>query len=536
MTGPRDVVAGVSLLRRLPTFLRNPVTTMEARATLRRRLERREDDFLSLLRSSVYPNRIGPYRRLLDYAGIEDGDAERLVRREGVEGALHVLQREGVYLTLDEFKGRRPVRRGSLALTLTPDALRNLRASVHVFFHTSGRTGPSQVVGIDLAQIRHEGADLRLFFAARGGDRWVHGVYGVPGSSIVRVVMRIGSIGAPLVRWFSQLDPAASELDSRYRWSARMMRVGGALARVPIPAPVHVPLEHPRPIVSWLTDVLARGETPHLWSSPSSAVRVCEAASAAGACLRGAQFTLVGEPLTAARLAAIRRGGAEASSYYGSMETGHVAYSCLAPGPADDMHLIHDLYAVVQPLDWTGARPLPPEPDVAADALFVSTIGPAAPFVMLNVSLGDRGIIEDRHCGCALEALGWRKHLHTIRGHEKVTAGGLTLDDADVARVLEEVLPSRFGGVPTHYQLVEDEDEHGHPRLKLLVHPALGEINTEAVIEAFLDAVGPGTGPARVVELAWRAGRFLQVERTPPRVTGGGKILHLLDARHPRSR
>jgi hypothetical protein len=525
----RDLRVGASLLLRLPAFLRNPVTRTEALATLRRRLERREDDFLALVARGVYGQADSPYRSLLTHLGLAQRDLETLVRREGVEGALRALYRQGVYLTSDEFKGRVPVRRGAFARPMDQHALRNHAASTHLLFHTSGRTGQTQVVGIDLAQIRHESVDLRLFLDARGGERWVHGIYGAPGTSIVRLVMRLGSLGAPLARWFSQIDPAGHGLSARYRWSARIMRTGGALARVPIPSPEHIPLERPHGIVAWMTKVLDRGETPNLWALTSSAVRVCAEAAAAGVRLDGAQFTLLGEPVTAARLAAIRHVGAEAASYYSSVDSGHIAYACQTPAHPDDLHLLHDLYAVVQPLTDAPVSRLSPQ------ALLVSTVSPAAPFIMLNVSLGDHATVEARTCGCPLERLGWTTHLHTIRSDEKITAGGMTLYDADIVRVLEEVLPSRFGGAPTHYQLVEDEDAAGRPRVRLLVHPAVGVLDPAAVVEAFLTAVGSGAGSDRVAELVWRGGRVLEVERSAPLATSGGKILHLLDGRTPRS-
>ena len=53
--------------------------------------------------------------------------------------------------------------------------------------------------------------------------------------------------------------------------------------------------------------------------------------------------------------------------------------------------------------------------------------------------------------------------FHTIRSHEKLTAGGMTLLDTDVIRLLDEVLPARFGGAPTDYQLVEHESDDGEP-------------------------------------------------------------------------
>ena len=98
---------GGRLVGGLRRYLRNPLTLAEARATLRCRLERREADFLALARDAVFANPRSPYRALLRLAGCEYGDLERLVRRDGVEGALRALLRQGVYLTVDEFKGRR---------------------------------------------------------------------------------------------------------------------------------------------------------------------------------------------------------------------------------------------------------------------------------------------------------------------------------------------------------------------------------------------------------------------------------------------
>ena len=73
--------------------------------------------------------------------------------------------------------------------------------------------------------------------------------------------------------------------------------------------------------------------------------------------------------------------------------------------------------------------------------------------------------------------MGWTTHLREIRSHEKLTAGGMTFLDTDLIRVLEEVLPARFGGAPTDYQLVEEEAAEGQPRVRLLVHPRIGAVD-----------------------------------------------------------
>jgi hypothetical protein len=109
---------------------------------------------------------------------------------------------------------------------------------------------------------------------------------------------------------------------------------------------------------------------------------------------------------------------------------------------------------------------------------------------MVNVSLGDQAVMVQHTYGCPLQTLGWDRHLHTIRSYEKLTGRGMTLFDTDIIRVLDEVLPARFGGVPTDYQRLEEEADDGRPRLRLLVHPRLGPLNADAITECFLTAIG----------------------------------------------
>ena len=103
---------------------------------------------------------------------------------------------------------------------------------------------------------------------------------------------------------------------------------------------------------------------------------------------------------------------------------------------------------------------------------------------------------------------------------EKLTAAGITLWDTDVIRVLEEVLPSQFGGGPTSYQLVEDEID-AQPRVTLRVDPAIGPVNADEVGEAFLKGIHAAG------KRLWKTPGFFRVERQAPMTAGSGKILHL---------
>src|SRR5262245_14863783 len=80
-----DLRTGGRFLWEVPRLVRHPLTYEEARATLRRRLEHRELDFLALAKHAIYEYRSSPYRALLRVAGCEYGDLARLVGRDGVE-------------------------------------------------------------------------------------------------------------------------------------------------------------------------------------------------------------------------------------------------------------------------------------------------------------------------------------------------------------------------------------------------------------------------------------------------------------------
>jgi hypothetical protein len=269
-----------------------------------------------------------------------------------------------------------------------------------------------------------------------------------------------------------------------------------------------------------MVETLRAGRTPHLYAFVSPVVRLCQAARAAGIDLRGARFTVTGEPVTAARVHVVRAVGAEAVLDYGSADSGGpLSHGCLAAAAPDDVHFFHDLHALIQPG--------PGSPDLPPGTLLLSSLRASSPLVLLNVSMGDRARVAIRRCGCPLDALGWSTHLDTIRSFEKLTAGGMTFLDVDVVRVLEEDLPARFGGGPADYQLIEEETDDGRPRVALLVHPAVGPLDETAVREAFLDAVGRGSGAERIMALHWRDIRLPVIERRPPLPSGKGKVLHV---------
>ncbi len=509
-----DAAMALRFVRGLPRYLRRPLAPAEIAAIIAGRRAARADNFLRLADGAIYGRARSPYRALLRAAGCERGDLARLLAAEGVEGALGVLAARGVFVTVDELKGRTPIVRGSVRLEAHADDFRNPLATAHLWASTGGSRGTPLPVTLDLACVRDRAVNMLAGLHAHGGARWRTAVWGLRGM----VPMLWYSAGDPrAARWFTQVDVAALGATSRFAWTARLLAWESRVLGAALPAPEYAPLDAPAAVLRWLEATLAAGAVPHLWGTPSAMLRLAAAAAAAGIDIAGTALTITGEPITAARLAVLRRAGTIPIADYGSVESGGtIAYGCLAPTAADDVHVFDDVNAVIAA---PAATPL-------AGALLVSSLLASSPFLLLNASLGDRATRVERTCGCPMERHGWRTHLADIRSFGKLTAGGLTFEDGAVLDILEERLPGRFGGRPTDYQLVEELNEAGHARVRLLVDPAVGPIDTGQVRDAFLEALGEGTEIARDMAEQWRATATVEVCRMPPERTAAGKILH----------
>lgn len=513
-----DLIMILRVLNNLPRYLHNPLTLAECKTILRRRLEQRERDFLDLMQRSVFTNPTSPYLSLFNMAGCQYGDLERLVLKEGVEHTLHTLFKKGVYVTLDEFKGRKPIVRGSITIANTPDQLQNPLSVPHFWTSTGGSRGAATRIKLDLACIQDHAVNMQLTLEARGGANWQNTIWSTRG---IAPILWYSGCGIPVERWFLQIDPKTLDIRSKFWWSTKVIAWTSHLAGTPLPTPEYAPVNAPQRVIEWIVKTLRDGSVPHLWGSTSSVVRLCQIAEKAGVDLAGAHFTITGEPITGARLDAIQRVNGDALPEYGSADSGGtMSYGCLSPEAPDDVHFFSDLHALIQP----------DSPPFPKGALLVSSLRPTTPFILLNVSMGDQAAMNERNCGCPLERLGWRTHLHTIRSYEKLTAGGVTFEDMDVIRILEETLPSRFGGGPTDYQLIEDNGDDSQPRLRLLVNPAIGPVDLVAVSNVFLDAIGGKDENKRDMAMHWKQSGFLRIEREMPHVTKSGKILHLMAA------
>jgi hypothetical protein len=89
------------------------------------------------------------------------------------------------------------------------------------------------------------------------------------------------------------------------------------------------------------------------------------------------------------------------------------------------------------------------------------------------------------------------------------------------------VLPAKFGGASTDYQMVEDEDEGGRTRLSILASPEVGEIDEGELVHTILAELGKGKDTQRMMAEVWSQAEMLRVKRLRPLVTAAGKLLPL---------
>jgi hypothetical protein len=213
--------------------------------------------------------------------------------------------------------------------------------------------------------------------------------------------------------------------------------------------------------------------------------------------------------------------GARLIPNYALTEAGRVGIGCVRPIDGNDLHFLKDSLALIQyPRQVPGFG-------FIVHAFSLTTLLPSAPKLMLNVEIDDCGLIENRSCGCPLESLGFSEHLRHIYSFHKLTGEGVTLVGSEMIRILEEVLPARFGGSPLDYQLLEEEDDKGFTRLNLLVSPKINLADEAAMIEVVLDALRQSSVAADQARAIWSQAGTLKVKRMDPVWTARGKLMSL---------
>jgi len=509
--------------RDLGRFLKEPITLEQSRKIIKRRLDNRANNLLTIVKNAIYDNKNSPYLKLLRFAGCEYGDFEKMVCSDGIENTLQTLCKNGVYVSIEEFKGRKTVNRGSKSFDFTERDFDNPFLLAHMQTGSSGSrsAGTRSLYELDFIASNLTVYNLPMFYGLNALKLpialWMPAI---PGAGIINLLAYTKGGNTP-EKWFSPLNSQAFKTSLKNRLAIRYIINMGRLLGVKWPLPEYVAYDNAVAVARWIAETTKRTGGCVLDTYVSAVLRVCHAAKEKGIDISGAVFVMGGEPLTEAKLKEIKSVGAKFCIVYGISEAGFVGANCLNPLHPDDTHFFEDSFAIIQ------RRRLIQHVAVGVDAFLLTSLLPSAPKVLLNMETGDYGLVETRSCNCLFDKLGFKKHINNIRGFDRLTSEGMNFFGSDLVRIIEEDLPVNFGGSSTDYQMVEEENEQGITRLCLIVSPELGIVDEESLVQTVLAKLAEGTDAERMMAQVWGQAKTLYIKRMKPITTVTGKLLPL---------
>jgi hypothetical protein len=447
-----------------------------------------------------------------------------MVKDRGLDSTLTALRAAGVFVTFEEFKGRTPIVREGRVFPVTDRDFDNPFLKPDYVSLSGGSTGAG-------SRVHHE---LDFLADLTPGFLLTHEAHGVldqpaavwrgilPDGSGLAVILRMIQWGQIPEKWYIPVAPTELGIGQlKFRLASHYTVMLARAAGTPIPWPETVPIPDAHVIAHWAAATIARHGACLVNSVASRGLRVAMAAREAGLRLEGATFMIAGEPITPAKARGITETGAKYFTDYGFSEGGRLGVGCARPSSSNDLHFTSGVCGLIQ---WPRQVP---GMNVTVPAFNVTSLLPSAPKILLNAESDDYGVVEDRRCGCPLDLPGLRRHICDVRSFRKLTGEGVTLVGSDMLHILEDVLPSRFGGSPLDYQLHEEEDRDGLTRLSLVISPRVPIPDEATVVTAVLEAMTRESVGADAARKIWSQAGTLRIRRAEPVVTGRGKLMPL---------
>lgn len=504
----------------LREFLKDRITVEESIEIVRNRLENREENFLNII-GRVY-NTKSPHSKIFTTLGYEFKDVKCLVEDLGLEGALKHLAQEGAYIRIDEFKGEKDwIRRGKSVRFSESDFDNTISGGIEM---TSGATRSQGTrVLIDFDALK-ESSCSRLFSEYVLGNIGYPSIIWYPGALCQKIALDCVKADISIAGCYSQTrEMPKTNLRNVYpnlrrALIGRMLSYEGRLLGAKIPNPEFVGLEDCAKIAKQVSEIKKEHSKCLLHTFVSSALRICAKAKEMGLEMDGAVFECSGEPITPTRRREMEAVGVKVIPFYAAAETSVIADGCLNHKHSDEMHLLMDCLAVVK-----YKREIK-DFGMSVDAFLLTSLLKNAPKIMINVEIGDYGVLKSESCSCGYGKFGFKEKMYDVRSFEKLTGEGMTLIGGDMVDVIEEDLPAMFGGSSTDYQIVEDEDEHGFTHMDILVSPAIGKIDEKKLVDAVYDGLRKRSKGRNLSFEVWEDAGTIRVKRGRPILTRRGKL------------
>ncbi|MBF0331182.1 MAG: hypothetical protein HQL17_04535 [Candidatus Omnitrophica bacterium] len=520
----KEVSTVIRFVLGLRRFLSEKAFIATAKRVLEQRKGSREESFLMVVKKGIFGYAQSPYLPLFRLAGITYEGVERMVAEKGLEGALMALKDAGVYFTIEEFKGRKPVVRQGTTFAVSDRDFDNPYMASSYQRRSGGTRSVCTRVEMNFDFLAEIGATRALILDVEGLADAAHVIlrpvnpYGVG----MMYMLQLVKYGIYPARWVSLVREKDLGLSLRSWMGVRAVFLLATLFGKKLPMPEFLNSKDIADVVRGLAKLLVTHQKCGVSANVSMAVRVCLVAKRLGVDLTGVEFHGCGEPLTAAKKKAVEAVGARVVLYYAFAEVGLAGSLCSRPAQIDDIHVFNDFVVLTSyKREAQGC---------VVDALLATTLLPSAPKIFLNVESGDYGVLEERKCGCPYDGLGYHQHIHHIRSFEKLTGEGMTFYGADLLRIVEELLPAAFGGSCLDYQLVEEEGAEGLTRLMVHVSPRVGPVDEVALVKALIYELKKGNDSQKVMAQVWLEAGTVQVRRKDPVLTKDGKQypLHII--------
>ena len=379
-----------------------------------------------------------------------------------MEGALRELRARDVYVTYEEFKGRKPIVRGSFTLAVEAADFDNPFARRDLTARTGGSTGLASPVPLGLDYFAARAPHQALFQQAYQLDDvpTAYWLSILPGSGLQFILQRTDlrdhcTAGS---RWRAGATPISGSgtAPPRSGLLAWMRAFGG---RVPLPEVLRLD----DAMVADALDDRHREGRGRLPPAHQPEPRPARRGGGAGGRPRPDRSHR-SHRRRADHAGQAGRDGARRPPRRSRLRDDrdqHQRARLPAAVAADDLHLLSDAFALITHPFAVGVL------GTTVPAFNLTTLVDTTPKVMLNVQIDDYGTVEERRCGCPFESLGFTTHVHGIRSYSKLVGEGITLIGNDVQHILEHTLPARYGGSALDYQLLEEEDARGFTRAYL---------------------------------------------------------------------